>query len=63
MRNWLREPLLHFVLLGALLFGIDHFIAAARTIRRTIVVAAEVDNEAETVVQRSPRPRARTRRN
>ena len=26
--NWLREPLLHFVVLGGLLFAVDHFIAS-----------------------------------
>ena len=27
---WLREPLLHFVLLGALLFGIDHAVVTSQ---------------------------------
>jgi len=26
--SWLREPLLHFVLLGAVLFGVDHALAS-----------------------------------
>ena len=43
---WLREPLLHFVALGALLFAADHFIVARADDPRTIVVGAEVDKEA-----------------
>lgn len=44
--NWVREPLLHFVALGALLFAADHFVAARADDPRTIVVGAEVDKEA-----------------
>ena len=44
--NWLREPLLHFVILGGLLFAVDHFIAGRADDPRTIVVDAAVDNEA-----------------
>lgn len=44
--NWLREPLLHFLLLGALIFAIDHLLLAQSDDRSTIVVGAEVDNEA-----------------
>ena len=40
---WMREPLLHFVLLGALLFGVDHVLAARQDDPRRIVVDAEVD--------------------
>ena len=43
---WLREPLLHFVVLGALLFATDHFLLARTDDPRTIVVGAEVDAEA-----------------
>jgi hypothetical protein len=43
---WLREPLLHFLLLGGLLFAADHFIAARKDDPRVIVVGAEVDREA-----------------
>jgi hypothetical protein len=42
---WLREPLLHFVLLGGLLFAADHFIAGRAQDPRTIVVTAEVNKE------------------
>ncbi|MEI7465334.1 MAG: peptidylprolyl isomerase [Burkholderiales bacterium] len=43
---WLREPLLHFVLLGGLLFTADHFLMANADDPHTIVVGAEVDKEA-----------------
>ena len=43
---WRREPLLHFTLLGALLFGIDHVIIGRADDPKTIVVSAEVDREA-----------------
>ena len=42
---WLREPLLHFLLLGALLFAIDHILVARRDDPRTIVIDAMVDRE------------------
>ena len=44
--QWSREPLLHFVILGALLFAIDHFIVAGSDDPRAIVVTVDVDNEA-----------------
>ena len=44
--GWMREPLLHFILLGAALFGVDHVIASREGDPRTIVVDAEVDKEA-----------------
>jgi hypothetical protein len=46
---WLREPLLHFCLLGALLFGIDHLVAGRADNPHTIVIGAEVDAEARRV--------------
>jgi len=42
---WMREPLLHFVLLGALLFGVDHVLAARKDDPHRIVVDAEVDRQ------------------
>lgn len=39
----LREPLFHFAVLGALLFGIDHFAASRKDDPHTIVVDAAVD--------------------
>lgn len=47
--RWLREPLLHFVFLGALLFAVDHFIAARSDDPRVIVVAPDVDAQARQI--------------
>ncbi len=47
--NWLREPLLHFLLLGGLLFAINHFLNGRVDDPRTIVVDAAVDNQARQV--------------
>jgi hypothetical protein len=44
--GWLREPLLHFVLLGGLLFALDHCLVARRDDPRTIVVSVAADREA-----------------
>jgi len=44
--RWLREPLLHFVLLGGLLFGVDHVVNGGDDDASTIVVDAAVDGEA-----------------
>jgi hypothetical protein len=46
MPDWLREPLLHFVLLGGLLFAVDYFIVGRSDDPRTILVDANVDNQA-----------------
>jgi len=43
---WMREPLFHFVVLGALLFAADHFIVGRADDPRTIVVDASVDSQA-----------------
>jgi hypothetical protein len=45
-REWLREPLLHFVALGGLLFAIDHVLVRRANDPRTIVVGADVDRQA-----------------
>jgi PPIC-type PPIASE domain len=45
-RAWLREPLLHFLLLGAVLFGVDLLIASREDDPRVIVVDADVDAQA-----------------
>ena len=50
---WLREPLLHFVLLGGLLFAIDHVIVGRADDPMRIVVGAAVDNEAREVFKAS----------
>src|SRR4051812_44453227 len=44
--SWLREPLLHFVVLGGLLFAIDHALLAKADDPLAIVVGADVDSEA-----------------
>ncbi|MCV2359855.1 peptidyl-prolyl cis-trans isomerase [Paucibacter sp. TC2R-5] len=46
---WLREPLLHFLLLGALLFAADHYLVGRADDPRNIVVGAEVDAEAKQI--------------
>jgi hypothetical protein len=46
---WLREPLVHFVLLGGLLFAADHFLFARRDDPRVITVDAAVDAQARDV--------------
>lgn len=43
---WLREPLLHFLVLGAALFAVDHVLISRADDPHTIVVDAEVDKEA-----------------
>ena len=45
--NWIREPLLHFIILGGLLFTADHFLASRADDLHTIVVGADVDSEAK----------------
>jgi hypothetical protein len=47
--GWLREPLLHFLVLGGLLFGIDHLVAGRADDPRTIAVDAAVDGQARQV--------------
>ena len=47
MPAWLREPLLHFVLLGALLFAIDQVMVGREDDPRTIIVSTTVDNDAK----------------
>jgi len=42
--SWLREPLFHFVVLGGVLFAVDHFIVGRADDPRTIVVDAGVDS-------------------
>src|SRR5262245_36245311 len=47
--KWLREPLLHFLVLGALLFAIDSFLVGRTDDPHTIAVNAAVDSEARRV--------------
>ncbi len=49
--RWAREPLLHFVLIGAVLFVADHWLAARRDDPRTIVLGPEVDAEVRELFQ------------
>jgi len=46
---WLREPLLHFLLIGALLFGVDHALNGRNDAGHEILVGADVDEEATQV--------------
>jgi PPIC-type PPIASE domain len=48
-RAWLKEPLLHFLVLGALLFVADQALVSRADDPRSIVVGAEVDKEAKDV--------------
>ena len=50
---WLREPLLHFVVIGAVLFAVDHYLIGQADDPRTIVVGTEVDDEARQVFKAS----------
>jgi hypothetical protein len=45
-RDWLREPLLHFVVLGGLLFALDHCLVTRKDDPRTIIVSAAANREA-----------------
>jgi PPIC-type PPIASE domain len=51
--NWLREPLLHFLVLGGLLFALDDFIVGRADDPRTIYVDAAVDSEARQVFKQA----------
>lgn len=51
--RWLREPLLHFVILGGVLFAADHFLVARSDDPRVIVVDAEVDAHARQVFRQA----------
>ncbi|MET0532596.1 MAG: peptidylprolyl isomerase [Steroidobacter sp.] len=49
--KWMREPLLHFILIGAVLFALDYFIAGQADDPHTIVVGSAVDAEAKQTFQ------------
>jgi hypothetical protein len=57
---WTREPLLHFVALGAALFALDHALVTRTDDPHVIVMGAEVDAEARHTFQaargRAPTP-------
>jgi hypothetical protein len=44
-RDWLREPLLHFVLLGGALFALDHVLASRADDPHTIVITQEIERD------------------
>jgi hypothetical protein len=48
-KRWLREPLLHFVVLGAALFGIDQVLASRADDPLTIVFDDDVDAQARRI--------------
>ena len=47
--TWLREPLLHFAVLGGLLFAVDHWQVSRTDDPRVITVGAQADAEARQV--------------
>jgi hypothetical protein len=47
--GWMREPLLHFIVLGGVLFAVDQVVVSRSADPLTIVVDAEVDNHAKNV--------------
>ncbi len=51
--KWLREPLLHFVILGGVLFAADHFIVSRSDDPRVIVIDATVDAHAREVFKKA----------
>ena len=48
-RSWLREPLLHFVVLGGLLFAADNYLYGRTDDPHTIVIDAAADQEMKQV--------------
>lgn len=53
LQNLLREPLLHFIVLGGLLFAVDYLLASREDDPHTIVVGSEVDKEAIGIFEKS----------
>lgn len=51
--EWVREPFLHFVILGGILFAVDHWVASQSEDPNTILVGPEVDAKAIDVFQQS----------
>jgi hypothetical protein len=50
---WMREPLLHFIVLGAVLFAVDYIIAGRADDPHTITVDASVDQHARDVFKQA----------
>jgi len=46
LRGWLREPLLHFIVGGGLLFGVDHILISRADDPHTIIISADVEHAA-----------------
>jgi hypothetical protein len=44
-RSWLREPLLHFLVIGALVFALDAWVFSGRDDPNVIVLSQSADNE------------------
>ena len=53
LRSWLREPLLHFAVAGALLFAVDQALVGRADDPSTIVVGREVTDEAKKLFRAS----------
>jgi hypothetical protein len=51
--SWMREPLLHFVILGGVLFAVDAALVARSDDPNTIVIDASVDAEAKQIFETS----------
>ena len=51
--GWAREPLVHFILIGALLFGVDSLLASREDDPNRIELDADVDAEAQRVFEAS----------
>ena len=51
--TWFREPLLHFIAFGVILFAVDHFIAGRADDPHTIRVDAAVDQKAREVFKQA----------
>src|ERR1700741_1519209 len=47
--RWLREPLLHFLVLGGLLFALDYLVSGPADDARTMTIDGAVDREARDV--------------
>jgi hypothetical protein len=50
---WMREPLLHFVVLGVALFGIDHAVSGRSGDPRVLVVDRQVDAQARAIFEKA----------
>jgi hypothetical protein len=49
LRAMSREPLLHFIVLGGLIFALDRLVSSRQSDPRVIVVGADVEKEARTI--------------